>query len=305
MFKVPVLLVVYNRIEETHNIFQVLKTIQPQQLYVAGDGCLKNDQLDRQHVYQTRAVFQPAWPCNLQTKWQEKHLGKERMMKEAMQWFFENEAEGIILVEDTIPSYDFFPYCEELLARYRNDERVYSIGGTYLRNNSRNRHRKRLHRGGDSYFFSAYATCWGFATWRNRWQDFTLSMEQYDSDQFTKSIAPYMRKKKQRFYWTSHFNILKKYNAAFWDDLYNFHIWTHNGLSVTPYLNLVTNEGFKKKDNRRYRRLRRNAYPIMPLSHANEVVQNYKEDRYMFKHIYKKAYLRLFKDWLKKIIGSK
>jgi len=305
MFKVPVLLVVYNRIEEAHNIFQVLKAIQPQQLYVAGDGCLKNDFLDRQHVYQTRAVFQPTWHCNMQTKWQEKHLGKARMLNEAMQWFFEHEEEGIILFEDTIPTYDFFPYCEEMLTQYRNDERVYSISGTYLRNNSRQRHRKRLHKGGNSYFFSAYATSWGFATWRNRWQDFTISIEQYNSDQFAKSIAPYMKKQRQRFYWMSRFNILKKYNVAFWDDLYNFHIWAHNGLSATPYLNLVTNEGFKKENNRRYRRLRRNAYPIMPLKHADEVVQNYKEDRYMFKHIYKKAYLRLFKDWMKKIIGTK
>lgn len=305
MFKVPVLLVVYNRIEETHNLFQVLKTIQPTQLYVAGDGCKPNNQLDRQHVYQTRAVIQPTWHCQVHTSWQEHHLGKAQMMLTAMRWFFEHEEEGIILMEDTIPCFDFFPYCEELLSRYRNNERIFSIGGTYLRNGCRKRHRKRIHKGGESYFFSAYATCWGFATWRNRWQDFSLSMDQYNSEDFARSIAPYMRKKKQRFYWIKRFNILKKYNATFWDYIYNFHIWTHNGLCISPYLNLITNEGFEKKNNRRYRRLRKNTYPIMPLSHAQQVEQNFKEDRYMFQHIFKRAYLHLFKDWLTKFLGSK
>ena len=38
MFNVPVLIILYNRVEETHNVFQVLRAVQPTQLYIAGDG---------------------------------------------------------------------------------------------------------------------------------------------------------------------------------------------------------------------------------------------------------------------------
>ncbi len=305
MFKTPVLLVVYNRIEETHNLFQVLKTVQPTQLYVAGDGCKANNTLDRTHVYQTRAVIQPVWPCQLHTLWQDEHLGKSRMMYQAMQWFFEHEEEGIILMEDTVPSYDFFPYCEELLGLYRNDEHIFSIGGTYLRHRSRKRYNKRLRKGGSSYFFSAYGTTWGFATWRNRWQDFTLSMEQYQTEDFAKIVSPYMKKQKQRIYWINRFNLIKQYNTTYWDYQFCLHIWAHHGLCINPYLNLVTNVGFKKQPKRKIRRLRRNAYPIMPLTHPKETEQNYKEDRYMFKYVFKKAYLYLFRDWLKEVLPNK
>lgn len=305
MFKVPVLLIIYNRIEETHNVFEVLKTIQPTELYIAGDAPKTDNMVDRMRAYQTRSVIQPEWPCQLHTNWQETHLGKSKMIEKSIKWFFENEEEGIILFEDAIPSYDFFPYCEELLNRYRNNEHIYSIGGTYLRHRSRKRHTKRLRKGGSSYFFSAYASPWGFASWRNRWADFSLSMDQYNSDDFTKIVAPYMKKQKHKIYWTNRFNIIKKYKATYWDYQCNLHIWAHGGKCITPYLNLVTNIGFRKQDIRKIRRLKRNSYPIMPLVHPNSEELNHKEEKYMFKHIYNKAYIYLFRDWLKELFPNK
>lgn len=303
MFKVPVLLIISNKIEENHNVFQVLKTVQPTQLYVAGDGAF-DEELDRKRTYQARSVFQPEWHCQVHTLWQEKHLGKSKMVETAIQWFFENEEEGIILFEESLPSFDFFPYCEELLARYRNNEHIYSIGGTYLRHRSKKRHGKRIRKGGSSYFFSAYASPWGFATWRNRWQDFTLSMDQYNSEDFARIVSPYMRKQKHKIYWINRFNILKKFKSTYWDYQCNLHIWAHGGQCITPYLNLITNTGFDRQNGRKIRRLKRNAYPIMPLVHPTSEELNHKEEKYMFKHIFNRAYISLFRDWLKKEVSE-
>ena len=294
MFKVPVLLILYNRVEETHDVFQVLRTVQPTQLYVAGDAPKVDSVFDRMRTYQTRAVIQPEWPCQLHTLWQT-----------AIKWFFEQEDEGIILFEDTVPGYDFFPFCEQLLEKYRNDKRIYSIGGFYWRHRSRKRYKKRMKKGESSYFFSAYASTWGFATWKNRWTDFSLSMDQYDREGFEKMIEPYMKQKKQRIYWINRFNALKKYNATYWDYQYNFHVWAHQALCITPYLNLVTNVGFRKQPKRKIRKMKREAYPIMPLVHPDEIRQDYSEDRYMFKHIFSSAFLTLFKEWLNNLVADK
>lgn len=305
MFKVPVLLVLYNRIEETHKVFQILRTVQPTTLYVAGDGPKPDNMIDRLHVYQAQSVIQPEWPCQVHHLWQENHLGKTKMIETAIKWFFSQEEEGIILFDDTLPSYDFFPYCEELLSKYRNNERIYSIGGSYLRHRSRKRYPKRIKKGGSSYFFSAYAATWGFATWRNRWQDFSLSMAQYDNDKIADIVARNMKKPKFRSYWTNRFNIIKKSNAPYWDYQINLHVWAHDGICIEPYLNLVTNIGVKNNAKRHLRRLRKNAYPIMPLTHPTEKEVNRKEDNFIFKHIYKKAYFYLFRDWLKEILPNK
>ena len=115
-----------------------------------------------------------------------------------------------------------------------------------------------------------------------------------------------MKRTKHKAYWVRRFTSLKKLNTTYWDYQYNLHIWAHKGISITPYLNLTTNIGFKEKGNqRKLRRLKRNAYPIMPLTHPEEIVQNTSEDKYMFRHIFRRAYLRLFRDWLKEILPNK
>ena len=123
MFNVPILLIVYNRMFETHNLFQVLREVQPAKLYVAADAPLEGNQQDCADCLRTRTVIIPEWPCELHTLYQEEHLGKSPAILSAMKWFFEHEKEGIVLFEDCMPHLDFFPYCEELLDRFRDDKR--------------------------------------------------------------------------------------------------------------------------------------------------------------------------------------
>ena len=297
MFKVPVLLILYNRIEETHTVFQVLRTVQPTQLYVAGDGPVPDTPLDRKRVYQTRSVIQPEWPCQLHTFWQEKHLGKPHMIDAALKWFFHEVPEGIVLFEDTVPSYDFFPYCEELLDRYRSNEHIFTIGGYYFHHKSRKRYNKRIKKGKSSYYFSAYATTWGFATWRDRWQGFSLEHDN-DCQDFQILLERYFDKKKEKKYWLKWYNILKKKNLQLFDYQYNFHLWSREGLCITPSVNLVANVDFKKNRKRRVRRLLGNSSPIVPLQHPIDMSRDIKADRHSFKKYYKKAFFAVFAKWL-------
>jgi len=162
-----------------------------------------------------------------------------------------------------------------------------------------------MKKGESSYYFSAYSTTWGFATWRNRWNDFTLSMDNYTQDQIAKIVEPYMHQSRHRAYWINQLGLLKRMNAKYWSYQYLLHIWSHKGLCISPYLNLVTNIGFTKQEDRRVRRLKRNAYPIMPITHPTSIEQNRKEDRYMFRHIIKRAFLSLFQNWLNININRK
>jgi hypothetical protein len=53
------------------------------------------------------------WKCEVKTLFREKNLGCKYLVREAIDWFFENEKMGIILVDDCLPSLSFFQYCEE------------------------------------------------------------------------------------------------------------------------------------------------------------------------------------------------
>ena len=65
MFQVPVLLVIYNRVDETHALFQAVKQVKPSKLYVAADGANTKQKLDYVNCLRARSVIMPEWECNL------------------------------------------------------------------------------------------------------------------------------------------------------------------------------------------------------------------------------------------------
>ena len=79
----------------------------------------------------------------------------------AIDWFFSQVEEGIILEDDCLPDQSFFPFCEKLLCYYRNDTRVMMIGGLNYVSGLEIK---------ESYYFSKYYAIWGWATWKRAWR---------------------------------------------------------------------------------------------------------------------------------------
>ena len=66
--------------------------------------------------------------------------------------------EGIIIEDDILPHPDFFTYCDELLGRYRDDERIQLVTG-----------HNAFYKGfvsEYSYHMSSFFHIWGWASWR-------------------------------------------------------------------------------------------------------------------------------------------
>ncbi|MDL2308667.1 hypothetical protein LJC53_03675 [Bacteroidales bacterium OttesenSCG-928-C03] len=296
MFDIPILLVLYNKVEDTHNLFQVLKQLKPAKLYVAGDGAVHGDRIDYVNCIRSRAVIMPEWACEKKEFFKEEHLGKSEMITQAITWFFKNEPEGIILFDDTIPNMDFFYYCKELLGKYREDKRIVHINGSNLqRKNAKN---------DGSYYFSAYPLSWGFATWADRWKGFDLQMTLLEGENINKMMSGYISSPKEKLYWLRRYNILRRHKLDIWEYQYIFYKWYQKGLSITPSCNLVTNVGLKNR-KRKIRKLMRETKSIMPLSHPKEVVQSKGADQYAFKHIFNKAFIKMFSDWFNEYLLGK
>lgn len=295
MFQVPVLLILYHRTDETHALFQEIKKIKPAQLFVAGDGPNPLIKDDYKHCVKARSVIMPEWDCDLKTFYKEEHLGKSKLVYQAISWFFEHVEEGIILFDDTIPNSDFFYYCEELLEKYRDNEEVMHIGGSYIQRKKR----KDIY----SYYFSVYAITWGFATWKSTWKYFNLNISEVSDEEADAVFAKYALGIKEKLYWNRVFNILKKNQIAYWNYQYNFHIWRNNGLCISPNVNLVKNIGIKSR-RRGFRRLMRDTYQILPLKDPKIIERNRSEDKKFFKKSYNKAFFLMFFDWINNILGN-
>ena len=126
-----VLLCGFVRYDTISRVFEAVRSARPPRLYLATDGPRAGREDDVANVLKVRSLVEKVdWPCEVKTLFRENNLGCRAAMSGAIDWFFENEESGIILEDDCLPGMDFFRFCEELLDRYRDDERIMMIGGT-------------------------------------------------------------------------------------------------------------------------------------------------------------------------------
>ena len=90
------------------------------------------------------------------TKFSNFNLGCRRSVSSAINWLFQTEKNGIILEDDCIPSKTFFSFCDQMLEKYKESDDVYLFQEVIF---------KKIIGDGD-YYFSKYAHCWGWATWK-------------------------------------------------------------------------------------------------------------------------------------------
>lgn len=234
----PILFLVFNRPATTQIVFDVIRKARPARLYVVADGPRKNKPGEIEKCDRVRSIATNIdWDCDLKTLLRDENLGCGKSVSAGITWFFENEPEGIILEDDCVPNASFFPYCTELLERYRHDRRVMEISGNNIRP-------EKFNQSEYSYSFSAHNGIWGWASWRRAFDLYDYEMKQY-------------KKIKTQKYFTQNFNsIFEKdyFNWVFertylfpditWDYQWEFAKRINSGLTIVPQKNLVVNIGF-------------------------------------------------------------
>jgi hypothetical protein len=111
-----------------------------------------------------RIVEGVDWPCRVIRYYADSNLGCAVRVSIGIKQIFTDVAECIFLEDDCLPSPSFFRYAEELLQRYRDDERIMHIDGCSYQFGQR--------RTLDSYYFSRFVCPWGWASWRRAWQHY-------------------------------------------------------------------------------------------------------------------------------------
>ncbi|MDP3189154.1 glycosyltransferase family 2 protein [Limnobacter sp.] len=233
-----VLMLVFNRPDVTEQVFQAVRQARPPRLYVAADGPRSSRPDDRQTTAQVREVFAHVdWPCEVHTRFLEENLGCRNAVSSAIDWFFEHEEQGIILEDDVLPSPAFFPYCDTMLERYKDDERVFSVVGNNLV--------EPWYKHAESYFFSKVFFVWGWASWRRAWQHYDVNMASWPTSKKQQNLLqllPTLRL--HAAYWKLVFDLAYKNQISTWDHQWTYTHWENQALCVTPAQNLVRNIGF-------------------------------------------------------------
>lgn len=281
LFDIPILFIIFNRPEVTKIVFDEIKKISPKKLYIAADGPRQNVIDDEKKCFQTRAIVNEInWDCGLKMLFREKNLGCKKAVSSAIDWFFTNEEEGIIIEDDCLPNHFFWGFCKELLARYRDDERIMHIGGCNFLNDGL----KIM----ESYYFSRAVHIWGWATWRRAWRYYDVDMKLLPEFERKNMVKCIYEDKKQQEWTIKELNMVYDGKINTWDAQWAFTVWSQNGLSIIPSKNLVTNIGFNTDathgDSSIDPKSIQKTFDLNIASHPSILLPNFEADNYVAKH---------------------
>jgi len=238
---VPVLLIIFNRPEKVKNLIQALRKVKPKKIFVAADGARDNNLEDLDKCNETRELINSIdWDCEIKRKFSDKNLGLSLRMETAIDWFFENNEYGIIFEDDCIPHPDFFRFSYEMLEKYKNNKNVMMVSGT--------NYQKGIKRGDASYYFSKYATIWGWATWKRAWEFYNKGTTTLPDFIKQNKITEIFDNKKEQDFWINNFkNPYIDPNGKerlTWATTWAYSLLKNKGLTIVPNVNLVQNIGY-------------------------------------------------------------
>lgn len=159
----PVALFAFNRPHHTQRTLGALaacKEATHTDLIVFVDG--PRDEADRPLVLQVVGLFDQPLPFrSVSVRQAPSNKGLHRSITEGVSAVLLDQTDIIVVEDDVMVTNDFLAYMAEALNKYRSDQRVGCIHGYALPIS-----------GLPEFYFLRGGDCWGWATWRDRWDLF-------------------------------------------------------------------------------------------------------------------------------------
>lgn len=232
-----VLLVAFSRVDTLRAVIDAIAPLAPARVYAAADGPREGRPDEAARCAEVRRMLTDLpWRCELRTRFLDANAGCAHGVSGAVSWFFEQEASGVILEDDCVPDATFLPYCGEMLARYAGEDRVMSVLGTRFAPACPSQRA--------SYGFTRFPSVWGWASWRRAWARYELEIGDWRAKcarqgeplpGFPPASNAGWAKKLDR--------VAGRSVPSTWDYQWSFAHFRHDGLSVVPRSNLITNIG--------------------------------------------------------------
>lgn len=232
----PVVIMLFNRPEETARVFEIVARARPRTLLLVADGPRATVPSDAERCTAARAVVgRIDWPCDVLRNFSDHNLGCLKRCASGLDWAFSQVDYAIVLEDDCLPHPSFFSYAETLLERYYHDERVVHIAGTSLG--------QPFQTVNESYFYSRFPFVWGWATWRRAWQHYDISMSDWPTLRQSGWLRTVLPDPNVAAAWESIFDHVHADSCDDWAFQWIYTCWRLDGLSIIPCVNLVSNIG--------------------------------------------------------------
>ena len=232
----PVAFVLFRRPDRTQRVFEAIRRVGPKRLFLIADGPGSADEAAQCEA--ARAVVNDVdWPCEVTRYFATENVGLKRRLPSGLDRVFAEVDRAIVLEDDCLPHETFFRFCDGLLDRYAEEERVMHIAGSQLLGDPPPRRA--------SYHFSRYVHIWGWATWRRAWRHFDVELREWhhlSRAQREERLREMFDDEFERRYWRYVWD--RSGEIENWDAQWSYAVLARRGLAANPNRNLISNIGF-------------------------------------------------------------
>lgn len=236
MLNTPVAVCIFNRPDLTELVFRAIAQAKPRQLFVFADG--PRSPVEAELCARARAVTEKVdWDCDVKYDFSDVNFGCRRRYASGVDLVFSEVDEAIFLEDDCVPDLTFFPFCEVMLERYRDDTRVMMVSGSnYLERWKQDR---------QSYHFSHFGSVWGWAAWKRSWKLYDITMASWGDEEVKARIRDLLSDEEVFAFLARRFDRLyaDPGDRHSWDLPWVFSRLAQAGLTVVPAVNLIANLG--------------------------------------------------------------
>jgi hypothetical protein len=234
---IPILYIMFNRPNIVRESLNELKKVKPKYLYISCDGPRKDNNLDERKIKECISLCNTEinWDCDISYKINKKNNGCKIGVTSAVDWFFDNVDEGIILEDDCIVDPTFFEFSSELLKLYRSDESIFMISAD-------GRATKHLN-ANNAYTYTVLPMLWGWAGWSKKWKQYDVHYKNWNNEK--EVVLSNMSKhgiSKNFFRKVIDDTVKEKIDT--WDYQLCGQFFYNNWKCIVPSVNLVKNIGF-------------------------------------------------------------
>lgn len=233
---IAVLILFFNRPHTLQKVFEQVKLARPSRLYLFQDGARPGRPDDLENIRKCREIVADIdWDCEVHHNYREKNNGCDPSEYLAQKWMFETEEMGIVLEDDDVPSQSFFPFCKELLEKYKDDQRINMICG--MNNCEVSEHCPY------DYLFSTSGSITGWASWKrviDEWSEhITFVDDPYAVELFQEAYKGRVDAKK----YVAHCRECNDSGIAYYEAILSGNAFPQNRLNIVPTRNLIANIG--------------------------------------------------------------
>ncbi|GAB6079003.1 hypothetical protein [Hydrogenobaculum acidophilum] len=234
----PVLYMVFNRPDIVQKAFGQIRKAKPKKLYIAQDGPRPHVPDEKDKIFKVREYILSNidWECEVKTLCRDENLGIDKGALNAIDWFFENEEQGIILEEDVYMSLSGFWFLEKMLNKFKNDKDVWfvlayntiDIPYDYVKTD---------------YFWS-----WGYATWKDKWENLNFSnRNDFGNIKNTSHLYKYFENPRKAKLYECHMMFHDKHKE-FYDSKISRELICNKAFSIIPKFSFSAHIGFENSN---------------------------------------------------------